>query len=513
MCGLDIFLFTPQQYSHRCTRFCVLLLTSMLFTPCYVYAEEPPAYIKSWDLGEYINNPTVAVSNNGTVYVVDSENNRIFLFDADGNLFDKWGGTPGSGIGEFNLPRDIAVDNDNNVYVADSGNVRIQKFDANGKFVTQWGTKGTAEGQFNIPTYIAIDKNNAVYVVDRGNSRIQKFDANGNFLVKWNIVSPIKDYGLHIMDIAVDANSNIYVGVQIPYGELTYPYIQKIDANGNYLTSWLLVYFVSSIAVDNYNNIYASTGNGIRKYDGDGNLLSSWQFEGPFYSTGNLAVDSQNAIYVASGYGNFLLQKFAYIYPAAPSALIARVKNSQQIDLHWADNSKNETGFKVERCLTENCVFKEIATVTVDGTNYSDAGLDPGISYSYRIRSTNSSGDSPYSNNAYAATLTSSAAPTGLAATINIYKKVQLLWIDNADNEIGFSIERCEGKNCQNFSEIATVGSNVTQYVDTKSQLNTRYRYRIRVYNTIGLSAYSNVAGVRTQRALRGFGQLGVRPF
>ena len=71
------------------------------------------------------------------------------------------------------------------VYVADSDNNRIQKFDSDGKFITKWGPEvaGAGDEQFS-PMYIAVDSSGNVYISDDAN-RIWKLDSNGTFITKW----------------------------------------------------------------------------------------------------------------------------------------------------------------------------------------------------------------------------------------------------------------------------------------------------------------------------------------
>jgi hypothetical protein len=90
--------------------------------------------------------------------------------------------------------------------------------------------------------------------------------------------------------------------------------------------------------------------------------------------------------------------------PAAPAGLAATTVSSSRIDLAWTDGSSNETGFKIER-KTGSGTFAQIATVGANVTTYSSTGLSAGTSYSYRVRATNSGGDSAYSNTASASTL------------------------------------------------------------------------------------------------------------
>ncbi len=92
------------------------------------------------------------------------------------------------------------------------------------------------------------------------------------------------------------------------------------------------------------------------------------------------------------------------------------------------------------------------------------------------------------------------AAPTNLVATAVSRSQINLSWADNATNETGFRIERCKGATCTNFTQIATVGANVTSYSNTGLSSNTSYRYRVRAYNASGNSAYSNIAAAATPR-------------
>ena len=90
------------------------------------------------------------------------------------------------------------------------------------------------------------------------------------------------------------------------------------------------------------------------------------------------------------------------------------------------------------------------------------------------------------------------AAPSNLTATGVSTSQINLAWTDNANNETGFSIERCTGNNCSNFAPIASVGANVTSFANTGLARNTRYSYRVRAFNGNGNSAYSNIATDRT---------------
>jgi hypothetical protein len=186
--------------------------------------------------------------------------------------------------------------------------------------------------------------------------------------------------------------------------------------------------------------------------------------------------------------------------PAAPSGLTANAASSTRIDLSWTDNASNELGFSVERA-TGGGAFAAIASVGPDATGYADTGVASSTTYSYRVRAVNGAGSSPYSNVASATTSAAAsvpAAPSNLTATATAKNKIQLRWTDNAGNETGFKIER--STNGTTFTQIATVGANVTSYSNNGVRQGTTYVYRVRATNATGDSPYSDTATATTPR-------------
>lgn len=117
----------------------------------------------------------VAFAKNGDIYVADGYgNSRIMKFDRDGNFIRAWG-KYGTGAGEFNLPHSVAVDNEGRVYVGDRENQRIQIFDAEGKFIQQWTGIGYPYG-------LLITADQHVWMTDGGYDRIVELDPNGKIL-------------------------------------------------------------------------------------------------------------------------------------------------------------------------------------------------------------------------------------------------------------------------------------------------------------------------------------------
>ncbi len=88
--------------------------------------------------------------------------------------------------------------------------------------------------------------------------------------------------------------------------------------------------------------------------------------------------------------------------------------------------------------------------------------------------------------------------PSSLSAAAISQSEIDLDWTDNSSDETGFAIERCTGAACTGFSQIATVGANVTTYNNTGLSADTLYRYRVRAFNAGGPSGYTNIAEATT---------------
>ncbi|MBX7120140.1 MAG: pre-peptidase C-terminal domain-containing protein [Gemmatimonadaceae bacterium] len=183
--------------------------------------------------------------------------------------------------------------------------------------------------------------------------------------------------------------------------------------------------------------------------------------------------------------------------PGIPTALTATTVNATRIDLAWTDNATDETAYVIERCQASACTFATIATIAANSTNYSDTGLPAGIAYLYRVRAQNASGVSGASNVAAAGTNTP-ADPTGLAATVISATRIDLAWVDAADNELAYFVERCTGTGCTSFAQIGFQPPNTVSFSDVSTVANTTYRYRVRASNAAGSSGYSAIVELDT---------------
>jgi len=108
----------------------------------------------------------------------------------------------------------------------------------------------------------------------------------------------------------------------------------------------------------------------------------------------------------ASGYSGYSNEVMAATPPppTPPSGLTATTNSATQITLAWVDNSPNETGFLLERKTGESVTWLQIASLGTNVRTFSNTGLTPSTTYYYRVRATNSNGNSAYSNEAGATT-------------------------------------------------------------------------------------------------------------
>ena len=116
----------------------------------------------------------VAVDSEGDVYITDTFNNRVQIFDGDGNFVSMFG-KHGDGVGQFERPKGIAVDCDRHIWVVDAAQDRVKVFDREGRLLIYFGEHGEYPGRFMGAYGITIDKQNRVFVSETFPGRVQMF--------------------------------------------------------------------------------------------------------------------------------------------------------------------------------------------------------------------------------------------------------------------------------------------------------------------------------------------------
>jgi len=254
----------------------------------------------------YFQNPSdLAIALDGSVYVVDSGNNRIQQFSAQGGFILSWG-NEGSGDGQFNQPQGISIAPDGSVYVSDTKNNRIQKFDPQGKFLQTWGNEGTVEGQFNSPIGIAVTSDGSVYVADSGNNRIQQFNAQGDFIQAWGNKGSAESQFNSPAGLAIASDGSIYVADD---GNNR---IQQFSPQGDFVRAWgnegtADAQFNSpkglSIASDGSVYVTDTLNHRIQQFSTQGDFIRTWGSKGSddeqFKFPTGIAIASDDSIYIS----------------------------------------------------------------------------------------------------------------------------------------------------------------------------------------------------------------------
>lgn len=149
-----------------------LLLFFSICLPCNSYAVNISFSLqigseKGSGNGQFYEPTGIAVSSENRIYVVDSENSRVQMFDHEGRFINTFG-AKGKENGQFRMPYGIAIGADGKLFVIDSKNSRVQVFDKDGGFLYSFGRDGSQDGELSYPLGIALDNQERVFVADSG---------------------------------------------------------------------------------------------------------------------------------------------------------------------------------------------------------------------------------------------------------------------------------------------------------------------------------------------------------
>lgn len=261
--GPDGSLYVADSGNHRILKFSTQgehLLSFGAFGANAPSAAAPPGtFNEPWG---------VAVGPDGSVYVADTWNHRIQKFTPDGKFITMWGqagqtdGTIRDDPAAYYImwgPRGVAVDAKGNVYVTDTGDKRVVVFDSNGTYLRQFGGKGAAPGQLDEPVGIAISPEGNVVVADTWNLRVQVFSPEGVQIYSWPIEGWTNQAVTTKPYLAVDKNGYVYVTDPTGFRVLVF------GADGNFVATFGDVgadaksfRLPIGIAVDNAGNVYVS---------------------------------------------------------------------------------------------------------------------------------------------------------------------------------------------------------------------------------------------------------------
>ncbi len=179
----------------------------------------------------------LAVDNeNRFLYVVDEQQDLVFVYDADSLKLLRHIGTPGkkhtsTAPGEFGGASNVALDQEGNVYVTDTINNRVEIFDADGKFIGEFGKHGDGPGYFARPKGIAVDCDGHIWVADQYQDRVEVFNREGQLLT---YIGDVHASGLGqfraLVGIAIDKQNRVFTTEQYPGRMQMFRYITDAEA-------------------------------------------------------------------------------------------------------------------------------------------------------------------------------------------------------------------------------------------------------------------------------------------
>lgn len=269
-----------------------------------------------------LNHPRgLTVGLDGLLYVADSLNHRIQVFDSDGVLVNSWGafevGERGTATGgNFNQPWGIATGPDGNIYVADTWNHRVQVFTPEGEFVRTWGQLGQLDAAANPtdfwgPRDVAVDGDGLVYVADTGNKRIRVYTAEGDWLRDIGSGGSAAGQLNEPVGLTIHSDGRLFVA------DTWNRRIQVFNTQGQYLMDWVVSAWYGDqgnrpyLALDEARGqLYLTDPDAARVlvYDFNGRLLGSFgqpgQKDMPMNATqinmiGGIAIDADGQVFVS----------------------------------------------------------------------------------------------------------------------------------------------------------------------------------------------------------------------
>ena len=279
---------------------------------CIAILEYVSSFGSLGDGDDQFNNPHGIITNSTNIFVSDFSNNRVLVYDHNGNYVSTIGSS-GQGDGQFSNPVGITTNNVH-LFVVDFNAHRIQIFDMDGEFVKSFGSQGSDDGEFRKPQRITTNDTH-LFVADTNNNRIQIFDFNGNYVKQFGSLSPSSGNGQFNSPQGVIATrTHLFVA------DTNNNRVQIFDHNGNFVNK-----FGSSgsdngefsgpraiTSTDSYIFVADTGNNRVQIFDHDGNFVSKFgsQGSGNGQFSNPVAITTNDTHVLVADIGNHRVQIF-----------------------------------------------------------------------------------------------------------------------------------------------------------------------------------------------------------
>jgi DNA-binding beta-propeller fold protein YncE len=178
-------------------------------------------------------------TENRFLYVADVALDQVLVYDADNYKLLRKMGTAGkdhslTSPGDFSKPTNVAVDKDGNLYVADTYNNRIEIFDPDGGFISTFGKAGDGPGYFARPKGVAIDADGHIWVADAVQDRVQVFNREGKLLIWMGGHGTLPGQFRDVAGLAIDKQNRVFTSEQFPGRVQMFRYVTQAEARAEY---------------------------------------------------------------------------------------------------------------------------------------------------------------------------------------------------------------------------------------------------------------------------------------
>ena len=486
--------------------------------------------------------------NGKNIYVVDNNNDRINVFENDGDYYLQYGtfcdiaviqdcndnadGADSDGDGQFDSPISIAIDALGKFFVVDSDNNRIQVFEDDGKFQSKFGSSNSALDEYlgSAKGIVIQESTKEILVSNIETDSISVFDSNGNFMFEFdsfdgnndfrNPTNMIIDNSNQILYVSDSGNDRIVIfelvtGSTCPSGtDEVIDGVCFIEEFGTAGTSDGEFDDPKGLAYDSVNDLLyvADSGNDrIQVFEiVDGNTCPSGTNEivngvcfveefgttgtgnGQFDTPMGIALDTINDLLVVADSDNDRIQVFdlnsgpVVLLPNKPDNLKASPVSPTSIILSWTEpdmaaNIPAISGYKIEYKFGSNDYIPITQNTGSATTAFIHQGLDSDETYSYRIYSINSEGTS-ISSSSTTTKPQHTTTPTALTATAIAPSQIKLSWLPPSEtfgqSISGYKILREIDTGIYDDS-IGSTNAGTTTFTVTNLQTDKTYTYAI----------------------------------
>lgn len=225
-----------------------------------------------------LSDPTYIAASEKYYYIISSTENRIDKIDKiTGNSINRFGSL-GSGDGQFSYPRFVSLDSNENVYILDTQNDRVVVYDSSGNFLKNIGVFDDTSKNLTIPSGMYI-YNDIIYVTDLSKDNVRVYNVDGE------LVNTFGESGTTIGKL--DYPKEIFVNAEeIIVYEVNRISFLKFSLSGEFIseTSVLPTGTVRGVCMHANNYIVSTLSDGIQKFDLNGNFIGRIVNNYPGYS-------------------------------------------------------------------------------------------------------------------------------------------------------------------------------------------------------------------------------------